>query len=113
MIFQHDESAAIAPAANPLDQAGQTLRITASDDFEVTGVEVTITGANGQVIERGPAGFEPSIGRWVYTTSVAAPAGEQLIIEATAMDRPGVSGTPCAPRGPTFGSGSGSSRKKT
>ena len=32
---------------------------------------------------------------------------------STAIERPGVSGTPCAPRGPSCGSGSGSSRKKT
>jgi hypothetical protein len=36
-------------------KAGGPIRIRASDDVEVKGVEVSITDSNGTVLERGPA----------------------------------------------------------
>jgi len=70
-------------------RAGEALSIVALDDFEVTGVEVALTLANGQLLESGPAIQDPARTRWVYTTTVAAPTGQQVAIEVTAMDRPG------------------------
>ncbi|MFM1770764.1 MAG: hypothetical protein RJA22_3293 [Verrucomicrobiota bacterium] len=68
---------------------GETLGITAIDDFEVTEVNVAMTLANGQVLESGPASLDPARARWVYTTTAAAPAGQSVSIEVTALDRPG------------------------
>ncbi len=47
----------------------------------------------------------------VLSSHTGVPKG--TLFGSTAIERPGVSGTPWAPRGPTLGSGSGSSRKKT
>ena len=82
-----------APAVDEIDlsgytgNVGETIRIRASDDFEVTGVEVGITGAGGAVLERGPA--TAVNGTWEYSTTSAVPVGQRISIEVTATDRPG------------------------
>ena len=92
-----------APAVEQIDlsgytgQAGETIRITASDDFEVTGVAVSITDAGGTVLEQGAA--TASDGVWDYITKAALPAGQQVSIEVTATDRPGHKTTKAQARG--------------
>ncbi len=82
-----------APAVEEIDlsgytgKAGETIRITASDDFEVAGVEVGITAADGTVLEQGPATANDGV--WNYVTTTALPDGQQVTIEVTATDRPG------------------------
>lgn len=68
-------------------QPGGTIRIIAVDDIEVVDVRVTIQSSAGAVLEQGAA--RKVHGVWLYTATVAAPAGERLTVAATARDRPG------------------------
>ena len=86
------------PKVNEIDvsqynrQAGDKIYVRALDDFEVTGVEVTIR--NGQVVESGAAvKTSDGLGRWVYTATSTVASGSPLTVEATATDRPGNKGT--------------------
>ena len=85
-----------APVIDEIDlvgydgQAGSTIRIRATDDFEVSLVEVLIYSASGERIEGGPAtlrsGNSPC---WVYKATTSVPPGTRVRVEATARDRPG------------------------
>jgi hypothetical protein len=81
-----------APAVEEIDLSGytgkssETIRVTASDDFEVTGVEVAITDSNGTVLERGPATRAPGSSTWNYPTTATLPDGQSVSIEVTATD---------------------------
>ena len=76
-------------AYNRMD--GDTITVRALDDYGVTGVRVSIS--NGEWLEEGNAvKTVDSLGRWVYTVTGNAPAGD-LTIEAAATDRPGNKGT--------------------
>lgn len=94
-----------APAVDEIDlssytgKAGEAIRIRASDDFEVTGIEVSITDSNGAVLERGPAARVDGMPAWSYPTTTDLPAGQQVSIEVTATDRPGHKGTKSQPVG--------------
>lgn len=72
-------------------QAGNTIAIRARDDFDVVNVTVSIKDAvTNNIIESGVAlKSQTDAGRWVYTATVNVSGGTQLIIEATATDRPG------------------------
>jgi hypothetical protein len=82
------------PAVDEIDlsaytgQAGQKIGIRAHDDFELTGVAVVIRKADGAVLEQGLA-TQGSDSIWAYTTTAALPAGQTVMIEVTATDRPG------------------------
>lgn len=85
-----------APAVDEIDiagytgKAGETIRIRASDDFEVIGVGVRITDSGGAVLEQGGAARNGSIGAgWEYRTTTNLPSGQPVSIEVTATDRPG------------------------
>ena len=85
-----------APLVDQIDlndysgRAGDTIRIRASDDFEVAGVTVSISGSEGQPIEHGAAVLSSmKWGRWLYTTTTSVAAGTQVRVEATATDKPG------------------------
>jgi hypothetical protein len=62
--------------------------IRASDDFEVIGVDVSITEAEGKAVEEGAAVKTP-VGLWKYTAKTAVPTGTAVRITVTASDRPG------------------------
>ena len=69
-------------------QAGGKILIRASDDFEVKGVDVVISGPTGEEIEKGAAVRSPMGDYcWVYTATVTVPA--PVRVEVTAADRPG------------------------
>lgn len=70
--------------------AGETIWVTAFDDFEVTAVKVSLADADGVVLEAGAAVLEN--GRWTYTTTTTAAPGTAVTVTATALDRPGNSG---------------------
>jgi hypothetical protein len=71
-------------------QTGETIVIQAHDDFEVTGVTVSIKEAGGQAVESGTATQNPpDSGRWVYTTQQAVANVSGTVVTATASDRPG------------------------
>jgi hypothetical protein len=82
-----------APAVDEIDlsaytgKAGETIRITASDDFGVAGVAVAIHDTYGAVLEQGAA--TATDGVWNYVTTTSLPAGHQVSIDVTATDRPG------------------------
>lgn len=69
-------------------RVGDPIKVTATDDFELTSVKVTIRHATGTVLEQGlaTANFE---GIYVYPATTVAPTDEMLTIEAEATDRPG------------------------
>jgi hypothetical protein len=88
-----------APSVDEVDvsayagRAGDTIIIQAHDDFEVAGVSVDITDANGQVFESGDASETPAkSGRWQYTATADVPIGTAVRIAVTAKDRPGHKG---------------------
>jgi hypothetical protein len=69
---------------------GDKIRIKATDDFQVTAVEVTITDKNGKQLEKGPAiRYKRKPVMWIYTLTVANPDIGGTVIEVTARDRPG------------------------
>ena len=89
-----------APSVDLIDlreyngRAGRAIRITASDDFEVAAVGVSISDGNGQTIEQGQAALSSMrCGQWIYTTAESLPPGTRIRVEATATDAPGNSGT--------------------
>jgi hypothetical protein len=92
-----------APLVDQIDlstytgKAGESIRITASDDFAVAGVEVTIHDTGGAVLEQGAA--TAADGVWNYVTTTNLPAGQQVSIEVTATDRPGHKTTRTQTRG--------------
>lgn len=69
---------------------GETISVSAYDDFEVTAVTVTLVDEGGVVLESGAAVVEN--GRWTYTTTTAVTPGTTVTVIATALDRPGNSG---------------------
>ncbi|MCE9645288.1 MAG: hypothetical protein K8S20_04750 [Chloroflexi bacterium] len=65
---------------------GETIRVRAVDDVQVTQVQVVITDSAGAVLEQGPAA--PADGNWwTYTTKATASNGPRVI--ASARDLPG------------------------
>jgi hypothetical protein len=75
--------------------AGDPIKVSATDDFEVVSVSVAIRDAAGAVLEQGPAVLVD--GKWTYAATVAATAGETVTIEATAKGRPGNPGSLALP----------------
>jgi hypothetical protein len=71
---------------------GSLLRVQATDDFEVTTVEVQIDGPDGSVVESGTATLQVDGLTWIYTAQATLPlrAGSRII--CTAKDRPGNTG---------------------
>jgi hypothetical protein len=85
-----------APSVDEIDlsryagAAGDVIVIRAHDDFDVMGVSVALTQADGAPIESGEAAeTPPDSGRWVYTATAAVGTGTTVRIEVTATDRPG------------------------
>lgn len=71
-------------------QPARTIYIRATDDFEVTRVDVLITSESGERIEGGPATRESTNpGWWVYVTTTSLSGGTPVRVEAFATDRPG------------------------
>jgi hypothetical protein len=68
---------------------GDEIRIKVTDDFEVAKVDIVITNAKGEELEKGPAvryGRKPAI--WVYTLQVANHDLVGTVINVKAKDRP-------------------------
>jgi hypothetical protein len=81
--------------------AGDLIRVTATDDFEVKEVLVVLRRLNGELIEQGAAVAEQ--GSWNYRAQTQVPAGEMITVEAIAVDNPGHSASKrldhaCKPR---------------
>jgi hypothetical protein len=69
---------------------GESIKVRAIDDFEVTGVTVIMKDGEGAVLQQGPAVHTD--GLWQYATTVGIAAQEVVTIEAIATDRPGHTG---------------------
>lgn len=82
-------------AAGYHGRAGDLIKVSASDDFEVASVSVVIRDATDAVLEQGPAALTD--GGWTYVATVAVAAGETVTIEAVAKDRPGHPGSQSVP----------------
>ncbi len=70
---------------------GDLIKVLATDDIEVVGVDVRILTIDSEVLEEGPATKQHGV--WIYTATTDTPARESLTLEATATDRPGHSAT--------------------
>jgi hypothetical protein len=70
--------------------AGDPIRIKATDNFQVTAVEVSITNAKGILLERGQATRYPrKPAMWVYILTAANRHLPGTVIKVIASDRPG------------------------
>ena len=67
--------------------AGDLIRVVATDDFEVKEVLVVLWRLSGELIEQGAAVLEQ--GTWSYRTQTEVPAGETVTVETIAVDYPG------------------------
>jgi hypothetical protein len=67
------------------------VHIWASDDFEVVGVDVSVRDAGGQLVMQGPA--EARNARWQVRLPRDLAPGQEILVEATARDRPGNAAT--------------------
>jgi hypothetical protein len=67
-------------------QAGQPIRVKATDDVQVTRVSVMISDGNGTVLEQGNASSDDGQW-WTYVTTASTNGSRRLKI--TAQDRPG------------------------
>ncbi len=70
-------------------QAGDLIRIAASDDFKIVRLTVQIRPVEGEVAEEGEAHWNDVRGDWEYAGQTQIPAGTTVLIEAAAMDLPG------------------------
>ena len=68
-------------------RVGDPIRVTATDDFGLVSVKVTIRSEAGAELEQGLAANVD--GTWVYHATTVAPVDQTLTIEAEAKDRPG------------------------
>jgi hypothetical protein len=72
---------------------GDVIRVEATDDCEVMGVNVQIRSEDDTLLEEGAATYHVEKMQWEFTTTVAYPRGAPVSITATAVDRPGHKGT--------------------
>lgn len=69
---------------------GDKIRIKATDDFQVSSVDVTISDKKGKELEKGPAvHYKRKPVMWIYTLKLANAYIAGTVIEVTAKDRPG------------------------
>ncbi len=75
--------------SNYTGKVGDTITIRATDDFMVTGVTVSISEADGTLVEKGAAVLGADGLDWVYTATVANAnlSGDKIVIQAS--DLPG------------------------
>lgn len=69
-------------------QAGQPLRIQATDPVGVDSVRVTIPAADGSLVEEADALRQPG-DIWLYITTATVPSGQAWPVTVAAADRPG------------------------
>ena len=74
-------------------QVGDVIYVKAIDDFQVTGVHVSIEDSAHAAIESGAAVFDMPSNAWKYTVTVDATAKGTVTVTASAMDNPGNVGT--------------------
>lgn len=87
------------PTVNAIDlqaftgQAGQLIRIFATDDTGVVRVHVQLRHVTSNaLLEEGDAELTVLADEWIYSTQSAIATGTPVLVEATATDRPGHEG---------------------
>ncbi len=84
-----------APAVKGIDLSGYIgqpsgiIRAQAEDDFEVHNFRLRLLELDGTLIEEGEAVLDSVTGDWVYHSQASVPAGQAIIVELRAADRPG------------------------
>jgi len=75
--------------SNYTGQAGSTIRVSVTDDFMVTGVQVEIYTDDGELVETGDAVQDANLSDWLFTATVSngSIAGDKIVIKA--YDLPG------------------------
>jgi hypothetical protein len=68
---------------------GSRVEVQATDDTKVTGVHVSLSAANGTLIEEGAAVQDADTDQWVYTARVTNASLPGTKIVAVATDLPG------------------------
>ena len=72
-----------------LGNPGDKIGVVAGDDFGLSSVTVTITGAGGILIEEGECVMHPITGNYHFTSTVQVPDLTGVTITAKATDMPG------------------------
>jgi hypothetical protein len=83
-----------APSIDEIDltaytgQVGDTIRVRAVDDFRVVQVHVSISNADGSLVEQGDAVQQANQVDWLYTATAAneSTEGDRIVIRAS--DKP-------------------------
>ena len=70
-------------------RAGDTIRIRATDDFQVTRVQLTVLAPDGTLVEEGDAVLQANGVDWIYAATIRFAPIKGCRIKASAMDRPG------------------------
>jgi hypothetical protein len=70
-------------------RAGDTIRVRATDDFEVTRAQVAVLAPDGAFVESGDAALQANGVDWIFTATVPLASVKGCRINASAMDRPG------------------------
>jgi hypothetical protein len=73
-------------------KAGNVVKVKAWDDFQVVAVSIVMKDADGKVLEQGPAQLDNDLNEWQYVAKTNMAAGKAVLVEATALDRPGNKG---------------------
>lgn len=82
------------PAITALDassyrgQAGDAIRVQATDDFGVVSVQVRLLAPGGALLEAGAAAPQAD-GSWLYLATCSGPGIPGTVVETEARDRPG------------------------
>lgn len=69
-------------------RVGDPIKVRAHDDVALTGVAVSIRSTDGTVLDQGAAVLAAD-GAYSYTATQTLTAGQPVVIEVTATDRPG------------------------
>lgn len=70
-------------------EPGSLISIKATDDFEVTAVDVSIHSADGKLLEKGAAEHSKrKASMWYYRSTVTNPEVKGTIVKVSAFDRP-------------------------
>lgn len=87
--FFHAPDIESIDVSNYTGKIGDTIKVTVTDNFKVTGVSVVIYNADGSEVEHGLALQDDLKSKWVFTAKVENTSldGDKIVVEAS--DLPG------------------------
>jgi len=74
-------------------QAGGVIRVEAVDNFAVDSVRLSLSLLAGALVEEGLAVLDVRAARWIYVTQATLAPGTVVVLQVTALDRPGNAAT--------------------